>query len=419
MQRTDVLHAPGGHGRATIPAMTTRRGARPTHVRPRPPTGSRPTPTSTRTRPVTPGRIATHRPISRSRGLPLIVKLTLVLAVATLGIGVIYVGAGGLRTMAAALGDTFSGFVTDATTTPSPSPSVLPLADAPILVPPAEPYTSSTRVDLAITLPSAVVGKPEYKVRIYLALKDQIPSVIDQVAIGDSQRMIYPAELVKGINDFSVTIVGPAGESDTSPVVRYILDQGKPKITITSPEEGAKVNGRKVTIKGKVQARSTLVAKNADNDASISGTAEADGTFTLSLALTTGTNHITITATDPAGNATVKTLTVKRGTGQLTVNLSASDYVISRRDLPYQIRIVCLVTDPDGNPLPNAAVTFTLSIPGIQTITQDAQTDGDGRASFETSISKGAERGQGSATVLVSSDDHGSTSDLTVITITK
>ncbi len=366
-----------------------------------------------------PGRIATHRPISRSRGLPLIVKLTLVLAVATLGVGVIYVGAGGLRNVAAALGDTFGAFVEEATTTPSPAPSVLPVADAPTLAAPSEPYTSSTRVDLSITLPSAVVGSAEYKVRIYLALKDQSPSVIDQVPVGETQRMIYPVDLQKGINDFSVTIVGPAGESDPSPVARYVLDQAKPKVTITSPEEGAKVNGRKVTIKGKVQARSTLVAKNTDNDASISGTAEADGTFTLSLALTTGTNHITITATDPAGNATVKQLTVKRGTGKLTVNLSASDYTISRQGLPTQLRLTCLVLDPDGNPLSDTAVTFTLSIPGIQTITQDAQTDGEGRASFETSISKGAERGQGSATVLVSSDDHGSASDLTVITVTK
>ena len=226
-------------------------------------------------------------------------------------------------------------------------------------------------------------------------------------------------ELEKGVNDFSVAIIGPTGESDTSPVARYVLDQGKPKISISSPKDGATVNGKKVILKGKVQGRSTLLARNDDNDASISGTAAADGTFQLSLALTTGTNHITITATDPAGNAAQKSIAVKRGTGKLTVNLSASDYSISRGDLPTTIRLVCSVSDPDGNPLKGADVTFTLSIPGVQTITQEGTTNENGRYAFETSIPSSADRGQGSATVLVSSDELGSTSDLTVITITK
>ena len=61
-------------------------------------------------------------------------------------------------------------------------------------------------------------------------------------------------------------------------------------------------------------------------------------------------------------------------------------------------------------------MTFTLSMPGIPTITQDATTDARGKASFKTTIPKGADVGQGSATVLVSTD-FGSTEDYTVITI--
>ncbi len=41
------------------------------------------------------------------------------------------------------------------------------------------------------------------------------------------------------------------------------------------------------------------------------------------------------------------------------------------------------------------------------------------KASFKTTIPKGAAVGQGSATVLVSTDTFGSTQDFTVITITK
>ena len=77
------------------------------------------------------------------------------------------------------------------------------------------------------------------------------------------------------------------------------------------------------------------------------------------------------------------------------------------------------VTDPDGQPLAGAAVTFTLSMPGIPTVTIDGTTDAQGKASFKTTIPKGAAVGQGSATVLVSTDTFGSTQDFTVITITK
>ena len=81
-----------------------------------------------------------------------------------------------------------------------------------------------------------------------------------------------------------------------------MLDQAAAKITIYSPKEGAVVNGKTVEIKGKTQARSTLLARNAANGSSISGTAGTDGLFTLSLAHLDRLNKITITGTDPAGN---------------------------------------------------------------------------------------------------------------------
>ena len=86
------------------------------------------------------------------------------------------------------------------------------------------------------------------------------------------------------------------------------------------------VNGKTVEINGKTQARSSMVARNAANGTSITGTAGTDGLFTLSLGISTGTNEITITGTDPAGNAKDLLLTVRRGSGVLTAVLGASDY---------------------------------------------------------------------------------------------
>ena len=54
----------------------------------------------------------------------------------------------------------------------------------------------------------------------------------------------------------------------------------------------------------------------------------------LSLPIATGTNQITIDGTDPAGNVSETALTVRRGTGKLTVSLSASAYQISASPCP-------------------------------------------------------------------------------------
>jgi len=139
----------------------------------------------------------------------------------------------------------------------------------------------------------------------------------------------------------------------------------------------------------------------------------------LSVALATGVNKITITGTDPAGNQSESTLTVRRGSGKLTASLTSSDYRIQRKELPQAVTLSVTVTDPDGLAVDDADVTFTLSIPGIETVTVDGQTNPSGKATFKTTVPKGAELGQGNATVLVTTKDFGSTQDFTVITIAK
>jgi hypothetical protein len=198
-----------------------------------------------------------------------------------------------------------------------------------------------------------------------------------------------------------------------------VFDASPPKITVTSPKNNAIVNGRAVTLKGKTQARTTLLARNDASGSSIAGTAGADGTFTLSLALAPGVNTISITGTDPAGNVTESSLKVRRGSGQLTAKLTASSREIKRSKLPEPVTLSVTVTDPDGNPLDNADVTFTLGVPGVPIVTRDAKTSANGKATFSTTIPKGADVGQGSATVLVTSKELGSTSDNTVISIVK
>jgi hypothetical protein len=399
--------------------MTTRRDHRQTHVRPRPPSSGRSAPVKVRPRTPGPTRLSTHRRIERGGGLPIIARIALAAAVVALGLGVLYIGVGGLGKVAGGLGSTLSGFVTNVTSTPSPKAATLVPADPPSLEQPAEPYTSEATVDLAVTVPTAVAGNAAYRIRVYLTLPDQKATAIQDAPIADGPKTIIPVELTKGINDFTVTIFGPGGESDPSLSVRYVFDAAPPKLTVTSPKNNAVVNGKAVTIKGKTQARTTLLARNDANGSTIASTAAADGTFSLSLALSGGVNKITITGTDPAGNVASTTINVRRGTGKLTVRLSASIYRIKRSHLPEPVTLSATVTDPDGKALAGADVTFTLSMPGIPTVSIDTRTNASGKATFRTTVPKGADLGQGSATVLITSDTLGSTQDFTVITIVK
>jgi len=351
--------------------------------------------------------------------VPLLGRLVLAVGVLALAVAVLYVGVAGFGTVAAAVGSTVSGFVDNVTRTPPPSPTPVVVAETPSIVAPSEPYTNREQVDLIVTVASRFVGDPAYRIRVYLALEDQEPAPIDEASLSLTPQTIIPVMLTSGINDFSVTLIGPAGESESSPIVRYVLDQSEPSIKLDSPKDGATVNRKAVDIEGRTQGRSTVIIRNRDTGESIGGKAEANGAFSLTIPLAQGSNRIAISATDPAGNSKELELVVRRGSGELSASLSADTYRIARSALPTQIRLTATVDDPDGRPLSGAKVTFTLSIPGIKTVTGEVTTRSDGKATFGTTIPRGADIGGGSAAILVRSSEFGSASDQTVITITK
>jgi hypothetical protein len=414
---TPWIRQPGR--RATIGPMTNRRASRPTHVRPRPPSSGRPAPVKVRPRAPAPGRLSVHSPIRRSRGIPLVGRLALAAGIFAVGVGVIYLGAGGLGTVAGALGSTVSDFIAGVTATPVPSPTPVVTSEAPRIESPTEPYTNEESVDLVVTVPASLAGDPDHRIRVYLALKDQAPAPIQEAPLASTPQTIIPVTLTKGVNDFSVTLVGPGGESESSALVRWVLDQAAPAVRLSAPKDGSVINRKAVTLEGRTQGRTTLIARNQETGDSVSTTAATDGTFALSLPIATGGNLLKITATDPAGNVNELELTITRGSGQLRAALSASAYSVSQAALPQAIELIVNVDDPDGRPLADAQITFTLTIPGVQPVRGDAITDANGRAVFATTIPAGASRGSGSAAVLVETTEFGRTNDEQPITIKK
>jgi hypothetical protein len=401
------------------PAVTSRHGGRPSQVRPRPPSTGRPNSIRIRARPPVTSRIASRRPVRPRSRLPLIVRLTLAVAVVVLGGAVLYTAAGGIGRVMTAVGGSFSGLLDGLTATPTPSASIAIVSDAPLIALPARTETNESTVDLAITVPESAVREERAVVRIYLALPDQVAAPIADVLVGSTQRLVVPITLTEGRNDFTATLIGAGGESESSPVVTYILDQTVPKITLASPKDGATVGTATVQFKGRTQAHSAIVARNEANTASATSRSDADGNFVVTLPVEIGTNGVTLTATDPAGNAGSLLVTVRRGAGVLTATLSASTYRLSIATLPATLELSVLVTDPAGRPVDKASVTFTLTIPGIGPISGEAMTSGGGTAVFRTNVPNSAQVGGGLATALVISSEFGTASSRSVITIVK
>jgi hypothetical protein len=352
--------------------------------------------------------------------MPLPARFVLVAAVAVLGGLMLYTATGGLARAVAAVADSVGGFVGNLSATPTPTHPVDAIADSPVIETPQEPYTNQPTVDLVVLVPPSVIGRSDARVRLYLSYPDKPRAKVAEATIGSAPRVIIPGvKLAVGANAFTATMFGVAGESDPSPVVTFIFDNVKPKVTLTSPKNGATVNGPTVTLAGTTQGRSAILVRNDTSGLTSAGVAAADGTFSVTLALESGVNAITIEATDPAGNVGQLPISLRRGTGKLSARLSASVYTFSRSKLPDPLTLTVLVSDPDGTPLAGASVTFSLTISGIGPVTQDRVTDASGQAVFQTTVPRGASEGTGVAAVYVRATGIGTASAKTVITITK
>jgi hypothetical protein len=390
-------------------------------VRPRPPSSGRPAPIKVKPRAPSPGRLNAHRRIERTRRLPLPFQVLFAIAVVALGAGVLFVANGGIGRVADAINSSFAGFVEDLTATPVPSATPLVIADAPLLDKPTEPYTNEATVDITGQVPAELAGDASAIVRLYVAIGDQEPGIVTEVAIGDTTRFLFPGVgLAKGSNAFTATIIGPAGESEASAPVTYVLDQAKPVLKLKSPKKNAVVNAKTVEVSGTTQGRSELTFTNVSANKTVSGAAGSDGAFKLLVPITTGTNLLKLTATDPAGNTSVTEISVRKGSGKLTAVLTPSAYTIKRSKLPESVKLTVVVVNPDGKAVAGARVTFTLAVPGIPVIaSKSLRTNSDGTVSWSTTIPKGADTGQISANAIVKTADFGDTTDRTVINLVK
>ena len=391
--------------------MATRGTDRSSQVRRRPPsTGRAGRPPSRPPAPIagTPWRTPPRR-VAGPAGLPLVVKIALGFAIIALGGAVLLASTGVLSRAVSGIGSSLAGFLGQAPAA-SPSPTAVPLPDAPAFAMPTTTYTSADTIDVSGSVPASVTGRTGYTVVVSGGLRGQPATDLSSVGVGETTVFtVAQVPLKVGVNVLSARIVGPAGDSPESPSVLVVVDRKAPAVTITSPDDGATVNATTVRIIGKTQGNSKLIARNETTGQSISGGAQTDGTFELKLGIGAGKNLVTVHVTDPAGNVTDKQLTVVQGKGRFSASMSASAKRVSAANLPSDITFTVIVKDPDGARLPGAMVTFSVSVPGITALTKDVKTNADGHAVYRVTLPPGATPGSALATALVSTQDYGDT----------
>jgi hypothetical protein len=393
-------------------SMATRGTDRSPQVRRRPPSTG--TPVRPASRPPasiagTPWRTPPRR-VAGPAGLPLLVKVILGFAIIALGGAVLLASTGMLSRAVSGIGSSLAGFLGQPAEA-TPSPSAVPLPDAPAFAMPTTTYTSADAIDVSGSVPASVTGRAGYTVVVAGGLRGEPSSTLASVAVGETTVFTVPQVPLKvGVNVLSARIVGPTGESPESTTVLVVVDRKAPTVTITAPEDGATVNATTVRITGKTQGNSKLIARNETTGQSISGSAKSDGTFEVKLGIGPGKNAVTVAVTDPAGNTTEKQLTVVQGTGRFSASMSTSAKRISAASLPSDIVFTVIVKDPDGARLPGAVVTFSVSIPGITALTKEVKAGADGRAVYRVTLPPGATPGSAIATALVSTVDYGDTS---------
>jgi Glucodextranase, domain B len=397
--------------------MPSRRSS---HVRPRPASTGRPKLQPIKTSAPDRRRVRQHPGMSaRRQRTPLVIRTGLILTVILLAGGVFLMASGGIGSALTALAGGFSNAFDRLVATPVPTSIDLPPSDSPRIASPDQRYTNHSAVDLDVSVPVTALSDPSAKVRVYLALEGLKATPVAEVPVGTTSRIIVPFTLTEGRNDISATLLRGGEESEHSPIVTWVLDLDPPKISITSPKDGASIDTPDATIRGSTQAGSTLIVRNPANNASITALAARDGTFEIELPLVPGDNQIVINATDPAGNSADKTFKLKQGSTEMRVRLSASLYQISVSHHPSSLQLTVLVTDPSGHPLPGAKAFFTFQIPGLAPVSNEVFTGIDGRARFTTALVGKLQKGAGAGTVLVTHDVYGESTDRVRLTFVK
>lgn len=143
-------------------------------------------------------------------------------------------------------------------------------------------------------------AEAESKIKIY-----NNDSATGEASVGDNSQFSTRIILSKGENYVYATATdasGNEGDRSVAGITRY--DPDPPVVEIESPQDNEQVYEKNLTIKGKTEIGAGIAIGDRI------GIVSDDGSFTIKYTLNEGSNPITLTSVDQAGNQAEKSITV-------------------------------------------------------------------------------------------------------------
>ena len=144
------------------------------------------------------------------------------------------------------------------------------------------------------------------------------------------------------------------------------------------------MNGDAVTVTGKTDKDIDVQVRNETTGTIESGRSTTKGAFSIGIALRDGTNVLTITATDGAGNQTSTSVEISTSAsvGRITIILNPGTIILSKK--PIAFRITATATDSTGAPAANVRVCMYVTAPNANPSSPVCATsDVNGRAAWD------------------------------------
>lgn len=297
---------------------------------------------------------ASQRSQSTSRGL----GGTIATALSTFVTLFVIAGAIGLAAIALPFITSIGG---NSSPTPPPA-SVEP--GRPTLSEPSDPITAAATITVSGTLPQDLLDKGDAIIRIIITRDDG--SVITGAEINMPKTAgfdVAQIPLSAGTNVIEAVVVVNGVEGTRSAPITIVRDTTAPSLTITAPTPGEIMNGDAVTVTGKTDKDIDVQVRNETTGTIESGRSTTKGAYSIGITLRDGTNVLTVTATDGAGNQTSKSVEISTSAsvGQISIILNPGTIILSKK--PIQFRITATATDSTGAPAANVQVCMYVTAP--------------------------------------------------------
>ena len=246
---------------------------------------------------------------------------------------------------------------------PTPPPaSVEP--GRPTLSDPGQPITAAATITVSGTLPQDLLEKGGAIIRIVITREDGSVITGAEIVMPKTAGFdVAKVPLSAGSNVIEAVVVVNGAEGTRSTPITVVRDTSPPALTISAPKPGAIMNGDSVTVTGKTDKDIDVQVRNETTGTIEGGRSTTKGAFSVGITLRDGTNVLTITATDGAGNQTTKSVEISTSAsvGRISIILNPGTIILSKK--PIQFRVTATATDSTGAPAANVRVCMYVTAP--------------------------------------------------------